>query len=193
MRSARITESAVLFPGGFIPGKTRSASSRGPSQTLLSSVTRKEIRRALDGCGLPFRPRITGGMKASPAMVEMRPGWQALGYSTTSVERASGQHAKDLLVVVEEVSGVEDEIWDAIESLKYSKLVAIGNSIRAEGRFSELIRQADQDRAGQIPPRQAVCAIRVPNTDSLHADLEESPRGSRSIWVKGWAGTTPQS
>ena len=68
------------------------------------------------GCGLPFRPRITGGMKASPAMVEVRPGWQALGYSTTSVERASGQHAKDLLVVVEEVSGVEGEIWDAIES-----------------------------------------------------------------------------
>ncbi|MGO9918308.1 MAG: hypothetical protein ACLQIB_26880 [Isosphaeraceae bacterium] len=149
----------------------------GPSQTLLGSVTWKEIRRALDGCRLPFRPRISGGRKASPAMVEMRPGWQALGYSTTSVERASGQHAKDLLVIVEEASGVEGEIWDALESLKYSKLVAIGNPIRAEGRFVDLIRQADTDRADGIEPRTAVCAIRIPSTESPHATWEESPYG----------------
>jgi hypothetical protein len=43
-------------------------------------------------------------------MVEVSPRWHALGYSTTSVERASGQHAKDLLVIIEEASGVEDEI-----------------------------------------------------------------------------------
>jgi len=135
------------------------------------------IRRAIDGCPLPFHPRITAGIKASPAMVEMRPGWQALGYSTTSVERASGQHAKNLLVIVEEASGVEDEIWDAIESLKYSKLVAIGNPIRGEGRFIELIRQADQDRADQSPQQQAVCAIQVPSTDSPHDNLGKSPYG----------------
>jgi hypothetical protein len=76
-----------------------------------------------------------------------------------------------------EASGVEDEIWDAIESLQYSKLVAIGNPIRAEGRFIELIRQADQDRADHLPQLQAVCAIQVPSTDSPHAGLEESPYG----------------
>ncbi len=73
------------------------------------------------------------------------------GILTPSVERASGQHAKNLLVIVKDASGVADEIWDAIESLKYSNLVAISNPIRAEGRFIELIRQADQDRADQIP------------------------------------------
>jgi hypothetical protein len=98
-------------------------------------------------------------------------------YSTTSVKRASGQHAKNLRVIVEEACSVEDEIWDAIENLKYSKLVAIGNPIRAEGRFIELIRQADQDRADQIPPCQAVCPIQVPSTDSPHAYLEGSPCG----------------
>ena len=40
-----------------------------------------------------------------------------------------------------------------------------------------MIRQADQDRADQIPPHQAVSAIQVPSTDSPHADLEESPHG----------------
>jgi hypothetical protein len=88
-----------------------------------------------------------------------------------------GQHSKNLLVIVQEASGVEDEIWDAIESLKYSKLVAIGNPTRAEGRLIELIRQADQDWTDQIPPHQAVSAIQVPSTDSHHADLEESPYG----------------
>src|SRR5208337_572423 len=110
-------------------------------------------------------------------MVEVSPGWHALGYSTTSVERASGQHAKDLLVIVEEASGVKDEIWDALESLKYTKLVAIGNPIRAEGRFVDLIRQADADRADNVPPRLAVKAIQIPSTDSPHAMLDKSPWG----------------
>ena len=128
----------------------------------------------------------------------MSPGWHALGYPTTSVERASGQHAKDLLVIIEEASGVEDEIWNALYSLKYSKLVAIGNPIRAEGRFVDLIRQADKDREDCIPPNKAVCAIHIPSTESPHAHLEKSPYGladhtwleacyrhygSKSLWV----------
>ena len=148
----------------------------GPTQTVIGSVTWKEIRRAIAACPLP-PPRISSGIKASPALVEIAPGWQALGYSTTSVERASGQHAKDLLVIVEEASGVADEIWDALESLKYSKLVAIGNPIRAEGRFVDLIRQADTDRADGIPPHRAVHAVRIPSTDSPHAGIDTSPWG----------------
>ncbi len=107
----------------------------------------------------------------------MRPGWQTLGYSTTSVERASGQHAKNLLVFVEEASGVEDGIWGAIESLKHSRLVAIGNPVLEEGRFIEWIRQAYEYREDQIVQHQPVSAIQVPSTASSHADLEESPHG----------------
>jgi hypothetical protein len=85
-----------------------------------------------------------------------------------------------------------------LDSLKYSKLVAIGNPIRAEGRFVDLIRQADKDREDCIPPNKAVCAIRIPSTESPHAYLEKSPYGladrtwleacyrhygSNSLWV----------
>ena len=149
----------------------------GPTQTLLGSVTWKEIRRAIEGSSLPIKPRISGGIKASPAMVEIKPGWHALGYSTTSVERASGQHARDLLVIVEEASGVEEEIWDALESLKYDRLIAIGNPIRAEGRFVDLIRQADSDRAAGVPSWHAVNALQVPSTSSPDADREKSEYG----------------
>ena len=91
----------------------------GPSQTVLGSVTFKEIRRCLEGAVLPFGGKVSSGIKASPAKVEVMPGWHCLGFSTTSVERSSGQHAKHLLAVVEEASGVEDFVFDAIDSSGY--------------------------------------------------------------------------
>ena len=126
---------------------------------------------------LPFGGKLSSGLKASPAVIEIAPGWQALGFSTTSVERSSGQHAGHLLAVVEEASGVEDYVFDAIDSLGYERLVCIGNPIRAEGKFVELIRQADRDRADNLPPRLAVNAIRIPSTESPHAHEEKSPFG----------------
>jgi hypothetical protein len=150
----------------------------GPSQTLLGSVTWKEIRRALEGARFPMGAKTSVGVKASPQTVTLPGiGWGALGYSTTNVERASGQHARKLLVIIEEASGVEDEVWDAIDSLKYTRLLAIGNPIRAEGRFVDLIRQADRDRQDGIPPNRRVNAIRISSRQSPHAELEESPYG----------------
>ena len=122
----------------------------------------------------PFGGKLSSGLKASPAVIEIAPGWQALGFSTTSVERSSGQHAGHLLAVVEEASGVEDFVFDAIDSLGYERLVCIGNPIRAEGKFVDLIRQADRDRADNVPPRLAVNAIRIPSTESPHAHQEKS-------------------
>jgi hypothetical protein len=149
----------------------------GPTQTILGSITWKEIRRALDSALIPFGVRLSNGIKASPQLVEVAPGWQALGFSTTSVERASGQHSPHLLVVVEEASGVEPEIWEAIDSLGYERLVAIGNPIRAEGKFVDLIRQAEKDRNDKIPDNEATNAIQIPSTMSPHAEWDKSPWG----------------
>ena len=93
--------------GGLIPwwGLTRKNSLAivtGPSQTLLGSVTWKEVRRAVKGCPFPLRAKLSYGLKASPQFFILDNGWGALGYSTTSVERASGQHEANLLVIVEE-------------------------------------------------------------------------------------------
>ena len=59
-----------------------------------------------------------------------------LGYSTTTCERASGQHAKDLLVIADEASSLEPEISGALESLNYSRLLFMLNPIRADGPAS---------------------------------------------------------
>jgi phage terminase large subunit len=158
----------------------------GPGQTSIGSVTWKEIRRALDGAIMPFGGRLSAGIKTSPHIVEIAPGWQALGFSTTSVERASGQHAGQLLVIVEEASGVEEEMWDAIDSLGYERMLAIGNPIRAEGRFVDLIRQAEKDHQAGVPAGEAVNAIKIASTESPHASWDKSPVGlADRVWIDG--------
>lgn len=179
------------FVGGIIPWWlwTREDSLvivTGPSQTLLGSVTWKEVRRAVEGC--PFYPRylsakITNGVKSSPQVMEVAPGWQALGFSTTSIERLSGQHAGELLVILEEASGIEDHVWEAIDGLKAKKIVAIGNPIRAEGGFVRLCDQGIADAKNGIPKQFAVKYINVPSTASPDAGKDESKYG---LADKGW-------
>src|SRR5208337_1191926 len=65
----------------------------GPGQTSLGAVLWKEVRRAVEGsrfwrAGL-LPAVVSPGIKASPATVVVRPGWQALGFSTTSVPLTS--------------------------------------------------------------------------------------------------------
>jgi hypothetical protein len=151
----------------------------GPSQTLLGTVTWKEVRLACRHALIPLGPTLSVGAKTSPQICAVDPqsGWQALGYSTTSVERASGQHNANLLVIVEEASGVEDDTWQALDSLKYRRLLAIGNPLRAEGEFINRIRQADQDARDGIEPELSCNAIRIRSTSSPHAALGHSPFG----------------
>jgi hypothetical protein len=144
----------------------------------------KELRKAVEGSIIPLGAEVSQGIKASPLRLKVRGDWGALGYSTTSVERASGQHNRKLLVIVEEASGVDPEIWDALDSLKYVRLLAIGNPIRADGRFVELIRQSDADRRDGLPPERSVNAIRVSSRESPDAHLAESPRGlADATWL----------
>lgn len=158
----------------------------GPSQTNLGSIVFKELRKALDSAILPFGGRISAGIKASPAVAEVRPGWMAMGLSTDAIERLSGQHAAHLLAVVGEASGVGDETWEGVDSLGYERMIAYGNPIRAEGRFVDLIRQADRDKRDGIPDHEAVNAIRIPSTDSPHATWDSSPIGLASRpWIEG--------
>lgn len=162
----------------------------GPSQTSLGSITWKEIRQATPrwlGTDIPsVSARISAGVKTSPQIVDLGHGWQAMGLSTTNVERASGHHNPHLLAIVDEASGIETDARDAIESLGYERLVAIGNPIRAEGWFVDLIHQADADIRDGTPDRLAVNAIQVPSTDSPHAKMEKSPWGiADNTWIQG--------
>jgi len=159
----------------------------GPGQTTLGSVTWKEIRRAVEGSAFLeiFKPTVSIGIKTSPHTVRLNNGSMALGFSTTNIERASGQHAGELLVVVEEASGLSKEIWDAVESFGYSKLIAIGNPLRADGGFVDLCNRAARDRELGIPRAQSTIHRNVPSTASPHAAWEKSPVGlADRTWIE---------
>ncbi len=153
----------------------------GAGQTQIGSVLWKEIRRAVEGCPfwrakmLPLT--LSQGIKTSPATAVVKPGWGAIGLSTSSIERASGHHAPSMLVIVDEASGVEDEAWEAINSLGYSRMLVCGNPIRAEGRFAELCDLGDRDALEHRPAHLSCKHFNVPSTASPHAHLDRSPWG----------------
>jgi hypothetical protein len=164
----------------------------GPGQTAIGSVTWKELRKAAEKCPLyrlgKLVAKISQGIKVSPAVFEISPGHHALGFSTTTVERASGHHAGQILVIVEEASGVDELGWEAIDGLAPTKIVAIGNPLQADGGFAKLCDQGDADARDGIPPHKAVKHFNVPSTASPHAIMESSPVGlaSRS-WLEQMA------
>lgn len=149
-----------------------------PSQALIGTVTWKEIRRALDSCPFEHAAEVSFGAKSSPQRVMIsQGGWGALGHSSATIERLSGQHNSKLFLIVEEASGIEDEVADAADALKYTKSLWIGNPTRPTGRFIDMIHQAEKDRRDGIPKHKAVNAIRIPSHDSPHANWDESPFG----------------
>ena len=163
----------------------------GAGQTQIGSVLFKEIRRAVQNCPfwkaglLPMT--ISPGIKSSPATATIRPGWGALGFSTSTIERASGHHARHMLVIVDEASGVPDESWQAIDSLGFSKMLVAGNPIRSDGKFATLCDQGDRDALEQRPPHLACRHFNVPSTASPHADLDRSPWGmADKTWLESF-------
>jgi hypothetical protein len=161
----------------------------GPGQTLLGSVTWKEVRRAVEGspwykAGL-LPAKITAGVKTSPQTLEVGPGWQALGFSTTSVERMSGQHAGELLGIVTEASGLEPEAWEAMDSLGAAKQFWVGNPIRPDGGFVDRCNQGVRDERDGLPKAESIRYINAGAYASPHAHLESSPVGLASAgWIR---------
>jgi hypothetical protein len=159
----------------------------GPSQTVIGTVTWKEIRRAVNGARtksgkrINLGIRVSEGAKASPLMADLGEGWAALGFSTTSIERASGHHAAHLLVVVNEASSREIDnsgVWEAIRGLNPEKVLVLGNPLYPDGRFRDLVKRAERERNDpRIPECEKVNVIVIPSTDSPDIHLPRSPRG----------------
>jgi len=181
------TYPTVLAPTGNAVGKTYLAAglilwflyehpgslviATAPTQTQLEEVLWKEVNRAFVQSGLP------GRSSSSPLKIDLGGGWKALGYSTNKTERLSGHHATDLLAVIDEASGVEPEIIEAIDSLNPSRLLMIGNPLRPDGPFYERCMSAEKGRDDAI-------VIQIASTES--PDINR-PRGTdRSLADAGW-------
>jgi hypothetical protein len=162
----------------------------GPDHRQVVSVLWKEIRRALrprsgsepGGCqGQDQGPRLYLGFDhltqgyTSPQRLAVRQGtdWGALGFSAQFEEGFSGQHAGELLVIVDEASGVTPPIWSAIHGLAAARMVICGNPIRYDCHFRELYDRAEKGSS-------TISAVTISCLDSPDARNDFSPVGMAS-------------
>ncbi|HOA01392.1 MAG TPA: hypothetical protein PLF11_00055 [Bacillota bacterium] len=83
-------------------------------------------------------PELQALSRPPTTKLELSKDHLAYGRSTNEPEKFQGIHAPNLMIVVDEASGVDDAIFTAIDSCsaggKYRELL-IGNAINAEGKF----------------------------------------------------------
>jgi hypothetical protein len=92
----------------------------------------REIRVAYQAAG-----GFIGG-ELFDTRLELAPDWLAFGLSTDQPERFQGHHAEHLLLVVDEASGVAEEIYEASAGFLTSpgaRCLLIGNPTRTSGEF----------------------------------------------------------
>lgn len=102
--------------------------------------------------------------------LEYRDDWYAVGLSTKDSEKFFGYHADDILVIVDEASGVEEEIYvgvDAVTPNLNAHVLMIGNPTNPDGRFY----QAFQD---PLVKKHTISVFDTPNfTENGIKNLEE--------------------
>lgn len=67
--------------------------------------------------------------------------WFALGLSSDKPDQFQGFHSKHLMAIVDEASGVPEEIFQAIDGLNPAKTVLLGNPMQNTGRFADSFKQ----------------------------------------------------
>ncbi|MCL5283725.1 MAG: hypothetical protein M1330_03305 [Armatimonadetes bacterium] len=116
-----------------------------PSIVLTTAPTRRQVESLL---WEEIRRRMRRANAELPGMLlktrlQIREGWYALGLATDEDVRFQGFHAENLLVVMDEASGVPDEIWNAVEGVavgRNNRVLAIGNPLAPVGRFYRAFR-----------------------------------------------------
>lgn len=128
-KTATAARAALWYLAAF-PGSR--VITTAPTNAQLRDVLWREIRSAFHASG----GFITGEL--SQTRLEIRDDWFAVGLSTDQPERFQGHHAEHLLLVVDEASGVGQEIFEAASGFLTSpgaRLLMIGNPTRTSGEF----------------------------------------------------------
>lgn len=114
-----------------------------PALVLTTAPTARQVEKQLWGeiGSLQRRANLPGRLQT--AALEVTPEQRALGLTTNTPERFQGWHAANILVIVDEASGVDETIYEAIEgclTTANAKLLLIGNPNNPSGTFYESFR-----------------------------------------------------
>lgn len=112
-----------------------------PTWRQVSDLVWKEIR----SCHARSKIPLGGNLPPTSTQLSLDgKEWVAIGLSTNESNRFQGYHSEHLLVVVDEASGVAEDIYEAIEGVLTSvhcRLVLIGNPTDIGGQFYRAFRE----------------------------------------------------
>lgn len=83
------------------------------------------------------------GGRLTQMRLELEPNWYALGLSTNKPERFQGYHSENMLLVVDEASGVDEAIFAAAEGFLTgigARVLLIGNPTQVSGTFYQAFK-----------------------------------------------------
>lgn len=75
--------------------------------------------------------------------INISPQHFALGLSTDKPDQFQGFHSPHLMVLIDEASGIDPLIEEAVDGLTPEKIVRIGQPLQTTGRFADSFRQPD--------------------------------------------------
>lgn len=131
-----------------------------PNEAILTATTYRQAHYTLTTCKAlrrEARYRLPGVPYANAVIIGPR--WHIRAFAAREPEAVQGPHAEHFLAVVDEASGVSDEIFPAIFGMmttEHSRLLTIGNPNSASGFFARQFRRAE-------PHKITVSAYDTPN------------------------------
>lgn len=115
----------------------------GPKATVLT--TARSFRQVKEQLWREIRARYAGakiplGADLTQIGMDFGEDWFALGFSTDEPDRITGFHNKHVLVIIDEASGLGDEVYGAIDNplaAGFTRLLLLGNPTNNIGKFHD--------------------------------------------------------
>jgi len=113
-----------------------------PSTVLTTGKSFRQIKEQLwrEIRAKHSQARIPIGGDVTQTSLTLADDWFAFGFSTDEPDRITGFHNKHVLVIVDEASGIPDEVYGAIENplaAGFTRLLLLGNPTQSVGKFRD--------------------------------------------------------
>lgn len=152
-----------------------------PTGRQVKDILWQEIGMAYGGSIKPL------GGELLTTQLKVEPGWFATGFATYDANAFQGRHAAsgDILIIADEASGIESDIWVGIQGLmssEGSRLLAIGNPTDPTGEFAKMF-----ERPGVF--KMNIAAFDTPNFTTFGITLDDIRSGA---WQEKVTGEMPR-
>lgn len=132
-----------IVNGELFPYKDSVVLTTAPTWKQVKNTLWRQIKRAYNRAERNKRP-LGGSLIQTELNISET--WYALGLSTSEPENFAGYHSERMLIVMDEASGVSDEIDEAVDGIAAGGLVVIvkiGNPTKINGHFARDAKRSD--------------------------------------------------